>query len=95
MAQSDALLAFHGSKLPLTREQVLQLLKDGGVEPGRLEAVIELLLWFGFLGTRMSAGDELYAHTVKFNLRRLTHPIEQGSGQFVVHPAFRAALAVS
>jgi hypothetical protein len=36
----------------------------------------------------------MYSHTVRFTLRRLTHPIESGTGRFLVHPAFRTALDI-
>ncbi len=91
---SDALLAFHGAPLAMTQEEVADLLLKANVPEEGIDRTIELLLWFGFLGVRVSGAKELYAYAVQFNLRRLTHPIETGNGRFVIHPMFRVALAV-
>ncbi len=92
---SDALYAFHGGPTRLTELEVRDRLLAGGLEAGEAAAAIELLLWFGFLGVELSSSEELYAYAVRFNLRRLTHPVETGGARYVVHPAFRKALAVS
>ncbi len=93
-AMLDALFAFHGVQPRLKRPEVLDVLKRGKVPADAIEEAVELLLWFGFLGVQVGTGEPMYSHTVHFTLRRLTHPIEVGTGQFVVHPAFRRALEV-
>lgn len=91
---SDALLAFHGAPIAMARSEVADLLMEANIPEEGVDRTIELLLWFGFLGVRVSSTKELFAYAVQFNLRRLTHPIETGSGRFVIHPMFRVALAV-
>lgn len=59
-----------------------------------IEGSLELLMWFGLLGVRLENGEELYAHSVQFNLRRLTHPLDSGRGVLTVHRAFQKALAI-
>ena len=93
-AMVDALFAFHGAAAKQTRDQVNDRLVQGGIESGHLPDVIELLLWFGFMGVQVGNGEPLYSHTVHINLRRLTHPIDTSTAQFVVHPAFRRALEI-
>jgi hypothetical protein len=93
-AMVDALFALHGSAAKLSRGGVEDRLIQGGVEAEQLTSVIELLLWFGFLGVQVGHGDPMYSHTVHFNLRRLTHPIDTGTAQFIVHPTFRRALEI-
>jgi hypothetical protein len=93
---SDSLYSFHGRAGAITMASAEAILEGSGVATDRLSSALELLLWFGFLGVRdRASGAESYSHEVRFNLRRLTHPIEQGSADFVIHPAFRAALGIS
>jgi hypothetical protein len=91
---ADALFAFHGSTTMLTQAEVHAILTNGNGDSSETQAIIELLLWFGFLGVQVGAGPPMYAHTVQFVLRRLTHPIESRTGTFVVHPAFHKALGI-
>lgn len=91
---SDALFAFHGSSGILSAKEVSETLNRGNVAPENMDDAVELLLWFGFLGVQVGGGDPMYSHTVHFTMRRLTHPIESGTGRFTVHPAFRRALDI-
>ncbi len=91
---SDALYSFHGAPKKMGASEVRDRLRAGGISPGEEAEAIELLLWFGFLGVELSGSEELYAYSVRFNLRRLTHPAESGAARYVIHPAFRKALAV-
>lgn len=72
-----------------------QILARGKVADDRVAHAIDLLLWFGFLGVQVGSGEPMYSHTVRFTIRRLTHPIESGTGRFVIHPTFRKALDVA
>jgi hypothetical protein len=92
---ADALYSFHGAPRHMTRDDVTARLAASGLSDPDSDSTIGLLLWFGFLGPSLDAGEDLYSHTTQFNLRRLTHPVETGLGRFVVHPAFRRALAIS
>lgn len=93
-AFGDVLYVFQGSNRILSKLQLENLLqKKVGIGEAEVEKVIELLLWFGFLGvTGAELGDAKYSYEVRYNLRRLLHPIEQGEARFVLHPGFRAAL---
>jgi hypothetical protein len=93
---SDSLYSFQGCAEPMTLVEVREVLRRAGVAKEGLDSGVELLLWFGFLGTRdRRSGEEAYSHEVRFNLRRLTHPLEAGGADVVVHPAFRAALSAT
>jgi len=91
---SDALFAFQGAQATLSRTVVEGTLKRGKVPDEDIPRAIDLLLWFGFLGVRVGASEPMYSHTVRFAMRRLTHPIDAGTGSLVIHPAFRKALGV-
>ena len=89
---AEALYAFHGARGRLSSADVVGLLLSAGIADDALDDAISLLLWFGFLGVQ-SKGELLYAHTAQFNITRL-RMLADGHGSFVVHPAFRAALAI-
>jgi hypothetical protein len=91
---SNAVYSFHGAGLTLSRPEAVERLAEGGLPRDRSESALDLLIWFGVLGVRLDGGDELYAHSVQFNLRRMKHPLDAGRGRFVVHPAFRKALGI-
>ena len=92
---ADSLYAFQAQPSPMPLQNVETLLRTSGVETADLGSALELLMWFGFLGIRIkTSGEEAYSHEVRFNLRRLTHPLDQGSADLVVHPAFRASLGL-
>ena len=68
----------------------------GNSSEANVDETIELLLWYAFLGIRLSAsGDEEYSYDVRYNVRRLLHLVETGKATLVVHPAFRTALAIA
>lgn len=78
----------------MDRSEVLdRLCQVGGLTEDQAGRVVELLVWYSFLGVAPLDSDVAkYSFNVQFNIRRLLYPIEAGSGAFVVHPAFCAAL---
>jgi hypothetical protein len=91
---ADALFAFQGSAAMLSPQDVEETLTRGQVPEDGISRAVDLLLWFGFLGVQVAEGDPMYSHTVRFTMRRLTHPIDAGTGQYIIHPAFRKALGI-
>jgi hypothetical protein len=88
----DVLYNFNRTTPRLTKEQVSDLLTQGNSEhtPDQL---INLLLWFGFLGIQESGQDDAtYSYQVRYNIEKLLTPISRGRASFVIHPAFRKAL---
>lgn len=89
----DVLYAFHGQPSHLERDEAEHILLTAGVDEEDTDNVIEILLWFGFFGASFhSTGEEMFAYSVQYNIRRLQYPIQTGSAALVIHPAFRAAL---
>ncbi|HWX08684.1 MAG TPA: hypothetical protein VNY33_01800, partial [Gaiellaceae bacterium] len=89
---ADALYAFHGMRPKLSYADVVGLLLNAGIRDEHIDDTLDILLWFGFLGVATDA-DELYSHTVQFNMMRLRRLAGQQS-PFVIHPAFRAGLGI-
>jgi hypothetical protein len=82
-----------GCRSRLSKEEVTSLLRTAGVNDHKLEESIRLLCWFGVLGVvSLDSQEEHFAYEVRYDLTRLITPVEKERGQFVIHPAFRAAL---
>jgi hypothetical protein len=91
----NLLYEFIGCPARLSEERLSALLGAAGVGDADVGKVIQLLLWFGFLGMCEIGDKESYIYQVGYDLRRLVPPSLQRDGQrrqYVVHPGFRDAL---
>jgi hypothetical protein len=90
----DILYRFDRQPARLSYAEVASLMRDGaGID---IDAVIELLVWFGFLGvTEHGEEDPRYSYQVRYNVEKLLTPIRRGTAEFTVHPAYRRALSSS
>ena len=89
----EILFAFLRCPVRLTEEQVHKMLARRGFLSNEFVTLVELLVWFGFLGVQAAADEDAqFAYQVRYNVPKLVAPIGEGSGSYVVHPAFRSAL---
>jgi hypothetical protein len=89
----EVVYGFQGAARSLSLEAV-QGIVDASTAAD-VAGTIDLLIWYGFLGIRLStSGDEEYSYDVRYNVRRLLHLVETGKATLVVHPAFRMALGI-
>lgn len=61
------------------------------------ESIMELLLWYGFLGFVRDNGETAYIHSVKYDMRRLRAIVEKKglyNAAFKINPAFWRALEI-
>ena len=93
------LYAFIASPTTLTREQLETTLTDHGIAPDSVKKVIDVLLWFGFLGFLWSDETARYIYSFNYNMKVLdgTHSklVSSGNVKYVINPAFAPALGVS
>lgn len=84
--------AFIGSKTRLLHPEVESaLMKAGtGIAPEYFKKVIDLLLWFGFLGIYVYPDEERYSYQYQHNVQRMKGGVENFG--YCIHPAFHAAL---
>ena len=94
---SELLYAFEDSPAAMSVQDArdrLELLGD--VPQDQVDRVLELLIWFAFLGVSSSPqAKERYSFDMQGNMRRLLYPLTTGDAQVVVHRAFRAALEIT
>jgi hypothetical protein len=93
---SDLLYAFEGAPAAMSMDEArdrLMMLAD--VSGKQVDKVLEMLIWFGFLGVSSSSWAKAkYAFDVQGNMRRLLFPLGMGDAQIVIHQAFHAALQI-
>lgn len=82
--------SFIGTTPTLLPNQVETLLMTTGVAQSAIDRVLELLLWFGFLGLHVYPDEERYAYQYQHNLQKMRSGLAAFS--YVIHPAFRKAL---
>lgn len=87
---ADVPYSFIGVPITLTRGQVEAKLREVQIAGDQLESVIQLLLWFGFLGIYVSEDEERYAFQFQHNVKRMQAGLNDVA--YCIHPAFRAAL---
>lgn len=92
----DVLYMFMADHRSLDEEQALACIAEsmgGSAEKGDM---LELLLWFGFLGIEdVKSGKQTYSYQVRYNIEKLRTPVRRAHARYVVHPAFHAALGIS
>ena len=89
---SDVLYEFIAANHILLRREIHQRLTTAGVPPAQLESVLDLLIWFGFLGVNADAGEtERYSYQFQYRTKRMLQGLAEPL-VFVIHPAFRVGL---
>jgi hypothetical protein len=77
-----------GSSIP---QQELELtIVQAGVGKEKTSKVIELLLWFGFIGLQIYPDEERYGYQFQHNIQKMRSGAS--SSLYCIHPAFRKAL---
>lgn len=90
---ADVPYSFIGASEVLSKKDVEKRLGEAGVRSAEFQGVLELLLWFGFLGIYASADEERYSYHFQYDLKKMQSGLQQYA--FCIHPSFRAALGCS
>lgn len=96
----DILYYFIGAPAILKLGKVREYLKELPVSPENENRMIEILLWFGFLGVRINIeinGDATYIYDVYYDmkkLKRLAQDLENDDLGLAIHRAFWPFLGI-
>lgn len=96
----DILYCFIGSPPILTVQQVKGCLAESRICDADHENLMEILMWFGFLGVRQKGATEFsetYIYDVYYDmkkLRRLARNLAQEQMELSIHPAFWPFLGI-
>ena len=98
-AADHLLYAFIGLPAMLTLEQLESALTGHGVAPDSFHKVINILLWFGFLGFLGTDGTTRYIYSFNYNMKVMdgTHNkmVSAKVVKYTINPAFSPALGLS
>ncbi len=87
---ADAPYGFDGAPVYLSHDEVRNRLLEGRVNQDHIDRVIDLLLWFGFLGIYTHPDEEKYSYQYQHDLKLMqmrTRPFT-----YCIHPSFRRVL---
>lgn len=92
----DILYEFIGSSKTLNRDAVVSAMSRAKIEGSLQEQMLDLLLWYGFLGVVRENGEVAYIYTVSYDRKRLRALMrrEAGGEVFYINPAFWKGLEV-
>jgi hypothetical protein len=94
----NLLYAFIGANSGLTRQQLIHALTTHGIKSEQLDAIIKILLWFGFIGIVWTDGSHRYIYSFHYNMKVLegshNQLLSSGNVQYVINPAFAPALGL-
>jgi hypothetical protein len=84
--------AFIGAPVTMSRGELERRVADARVPAEEVGAIIELLLWFGFIGLYIGEDDERFSYQFNYNIARMHAGV--GAHSYTIHPAFRRVLGV-
>lgn len=91
----DVLYSFIGSPSRISTDEIFSIISDSGIETTALQPLLEILLWYGFLGISVN-DQEKYIYDFNYNMKLLMGVARksQGDKPFVINPAFWPALLI-
>lgn len=96
--REDAVYAFIGSERELSDDELRLNLMEAGVDDEEIEKLIDVLLWYGFIGLLDGDGDAKFIYNVNYN-PRLLRALQKGRSAsvktYAVNPAFWPALGIA
>jgi energy-coupling factor transporter ATP-binding protein EcfA2 len=94
----DILYEFLEWEMDIQHDYLLEIVREKGFDNGDIQKLVDMLLWFGFIGLVRENGEASYIHDVNYDFRRLATLIERRKKVGVVYrinPAFWAGLEVT
>jgi hypothetical protein len=98
-AAEDLLYAFIGRPRGFTSPELGEILSAAPIGTKSVNEVINLLLWFGFLGFKWTDGSERYIYSFHYNMKVLDGTRQalarSGTLSYAINPAFAPALGLT
>jgi len=92
----NVLYMFNRSPVRISKQRALALISGATDQATLAEEMLDLLIWFGFLGVHeFEQFDAVYAFQVRYNVDKLRTLLDRGLGELAIHPAFHRALSCS
>jgi hypothetical protein len=93
---SDILYSLVGATQLLTRDEVLERFRKGGVKDRDLDTAFRLMLWYGVLGVITSVGAERFIYDYDYDFQRLKAEIQEDPADvlFIANAALHVGLRI-
>lgn len=90
----NILYNFISSKPELSSEELCSLLDNSEIQNDLQKRIVDLLLWYGFIGVKIDTQDVKYIYNLNYNMRLLRGLIEQKRDDivYVINPGFWPSL---
>lgn len=92
----DVIYSFIGYASNFGEAELLAALKSGGIASEKFDRVIEMLLWYGFLGVAQDHDKTTYIYDVNYEMKLLSG-LRKRMGvdaRYCINPAFAPALGI-
>lgn len=92
----ESLYAFIGCKQNILHDEVNKLLIDYGIEKEIAYKIINILLWYGFIGVKFNNSETKYIYNFNYNMKLMQGVIKKQKEDlyYQINPAFWPALLV-
>ena len=92
----ESLYAFIGCKQSLHYKEANKLLYDFSIEKELAEKIINILLWYGFLGLQVNDNETKYIYNFNYNMRLMqgVAKMQKEDLYYQINPAFWSALLI-
>lgn len=91
----DVLYAFIGSKQQLKIHELNEILEHYKIEQESFSKIVEILLWYGFLGLNIS-GEDRYIYDFHYNMQLVKGVIKKTDDlTYIINPAFWPSLMIN
>ena len=92
----EVLYAFIGCNQLVTFTDILSLIENFGIPHDISQKIIDILLWYGFLGLKINQDDSKYIYNFNYNMKLMHGIIKKNENNlfYQIHPAFWPALMV-
>ena len=98
MPDADEILyAFVGEKRTMSTKEYEDTLVQSGISYDAIDAITDILLWYGFLGVQVASDEPRYIYSVSYDIKRLKVILGKLSGdnvRYAINPAFWDSLEV-
>jgi hypothetical protein len=80
----EALYAFIGCKQSILGDEVYKLLIDYGIEKEIADKIINILLWYGFIGVKFNNSETKYIYNFNYNMKLMQGVIKKQKKRFML-----------
>jgi hypothetical protein len=92
----NIMYSFLTCKVDLSHEEIRGIIAESEISKDLIEKVIDILLWYGFLGLRLKNQDVKYIFNLNYNMQLLKGLIRKNIDNFTysINPAFWPSLMI-